>query len=68
MKRLLTDDLRKWKDKPDRKPLILRGARQVTNMMNTSSLPLFLRCLAVVIPDCAGISMSRNMMLNGLLW
>lgn len=29
MKRLLTDDLRKWKDKPDRKPLILRGARQV---------------------------------------
>lgn len=29
MDRLLLDDLRKWKEKSDRKPLILRGARQV---------------------------------------
>ena len=29
MDRLLLDELRKWKDKKDRKPLILRGARQV---------------------------------------
>ncbi len=29
MERLLLDDLRKWKEKADRKPLILRGARQV---------------------------------------
>ena len=29
MERLLIDELHKWKDKSDRKPLILRGARQV---------------------------------------
>ena len=29
MKRFITDELKKWKDKVDRKPLILRGARQV---------------------------------------
>ena len=29
MKRLLINELEKWKAKPDRKPLILRGARQV---------------------------------------
>lgn len=29
MKRFLMDDLVKWKDKPNRKPLILKGARQV---------------------------------------
>lgn len=29
MDRFLLDDLRKWKEKSDRKPLILRGARQV---------------------------------------
>lgn len=29
MERLLLEDLKKWKDKADRKPLILRGARQV---------------------------------------
>jgi len=29
MKRLLINDLLKWKNKPDRKPLILNGARQV---------------------------------------
>jgi len=29
MKRLLIEDLYKWKTKSDRKPLILRGARQV---------------------------------------
>ena len=29
MKRLLLDELKAWKDKTDRKPLILRGARQV---------------------------------------
>ncbi len=29
MERLLLDDLKKWKKKGDRKPLILRGARQV---------------------------------------
>ena len=29
MERLLLDDLKKWKEKGDRKPLILRGARQV---------------------------------------
>lgn len=29
MKRLLMDDLVKWKDRPHRKPLILWGARQV---------------------------------------
>lgn len=29
MQRFLMDDLLKWKDKPNRKPLILKGARQV---------------------------------------
>ena len=29
MERVLINELHKWKDKPDRKPLILRGARQV---------------------------------------
>lgn len=29
MERLLLEDLKKWKEKTDRKPLILRGARQV---------------------------------------
>ena len=29
MKRLLMNDLVKWKNNPDRKPLILNGARQV---------------------------------------
>ncbi len=29
MKRFIIDDLRKWKDSKRRKPLILRGARQV---------------------------------------
>ncbi len=29
MERLLLEELRKWKEKADRKPLILRGARQV---------------------------------------
>ena len=29
MDRLLIEDLKIWKDKSDRKPLILRGARQV---------------------------------------
>lgn len=29
MERVLIDELHKWKNKSDRKPLILRGARQV---------------------------------------
>ena len=29
MKRHITEDLRAWKDAPNRKPLILLGARQV---------------------------------------
>lgn len=36
LKRHLTDQLQKWKDKPNRKPLIIRGARQVgkTTLVN----------------------------------
>ena len=29
MERILINELEKWKEKSDRKPLILRGARQV---------------------------------------
>ena len=29
MERLLIEELKKWQNKTDRKPLILRGARQV---------------------------------------
>lgn len=29
MKRFATEDLKKWKEKPNRKPLVIMGARQV---------------------------------------
>ena len=35
MKRLVYDRLVKWKNKTDRKPLILYGARQVGNYVKT---------------------------------
>ena len=31
MKRFAIEQLKQWKDKKDRKPLIIRGARQVGN-------------------------------------
>jgi len=29
MERFATEDLKKWKEKPNRKPLVIMGARQV---------------------------------------
>ena len=39
LNRIILDDLRQWKNNPNRKPLILRGARQV----GKTTLLLFLK-------------------------
>ncbi len=57
MKRLLMSELIRWKDKPDRLPLILRGARQVgkTWLLNEFGKTSFADVLYINFENARGI-------------